>query len=537
MAADTLRARRLATMAWIVGGVAFMVVIAYGYVREVANYPGGAPAMGAALEAAAQAMRLLRWPAERLDTFGGYVSYHNVTVLALALGLWSAAQGARLLRGKDAEAQLELVFATGTPRWRVLAGRVTGFAVTVLVIAAGTAVGLAAATAVAGVYDLPGSMTSMAAVGLAALACFGLGLVLAQVLRTARLAAAVAAVVITGLHLLNNVWEELGWLAVLRYLSPFYYSGQYRVLVPGHTVDARGMAVLAAMTVATVGLAAWAFVRRDLGAGLWPVKRARILHAQYRGPGAARGYWRAEMCRKKSSLSAWSLGAALLTGTMAWLEPVAVGMWSELGLGPLLTRAGLEASATDTYLSFASQLVAAVIAVYVLTEAAAWVAEMRDGRVEMYLAQPVSWRRLILARLAMVAAGAAVISAAAAVGLAVGTAAVDASLDPNGLLRTVLAAVLLALAIAGVGAMLVAWLPAGTSVILFSAVVFFSYLLALVVPLFGLPGWVANLSLFGAYGQPYLEQLEGGGQLLLVGLAVAGGVVGPKVAERRPRVT
>lgn len=533
--ADTLRTRRLAIVVWVVAGIVFMVVIGYGYLEEVGTYPGGAPAMGAALEAAAQAMRLLRWPAERLDTFGGYITYHNVTFIALGLGVWGAIQGAALLRGARAEGQLECVLAAGCSRRRTLAGRVAGWATTLVVIAAGIGVGLAAATAIVGVLDLSGSLITMGSVALVALACFGLGLALAQMVGTVRVAASLTAAAITGLYLLTNVWEELGWVGGLRYLSPFYYSNRSRVLVPGHSIDLLAVAALAVMTAAAVGLAVWAFERRDLGATLWRLDRRRAGAAPSQQEVAARPYWWAESSRHKLGLAAWSLGAATLTGLMAWLEPVVVDMWAEMGFNRfLLPESGV--SVTDSYISFASQLVAAVIAGYAITQTAGWVAEMREGRVEMFLSHPVSWRRLTLERLAMASASLLAISTAAAAGLSLGAAAVDAPLNLAGLLRTIPITLILGLAILGLGALLVAWMPTATSVILLSALTFASYLLGFVIPLFDLPDWTMSLSLFGAYGQPYLELPDAGGLLLLTGLTLAGGVVAPRLAERHPKV-
>ncbi|HEX6299552.1 MAG TPA: ABC transporter permease subunit [Acidimicrobiia bacterium] len=533
--ADTLRARRLAAVVWIVVGAAFMLVIGYGYVEEVETYPGGAPGIGAALEAAAQAMRLLRWPAERLDTFGGYITYHNLTVVALALGIWGASQGASLLRGPKAEGQLEYVLSTGYGRRRVFASRVAGFVIILLFVTTGIGMGLAVATAVAGALDLSGSMIAMASAGLAALACFGLGLVTGQLAGSARFAAGVTSAAVTGMYLLTNVWEELGWVGSLRYLSPFYYSNQSRVLVPGQSLDLTAMIVLFGMAVGAVGIAVWAFQRRDLRAPLGRLRaRAGAAPRPYRV--ASRSYWWSESSHHRVGLVAWSLGAALITGLMAWLEPVVVEVWEESGFSEFLSAADSGASVADQYLSFASQLVAAVVAAYTISQTAGWLAEMRDGRVELFLSHPISWEILILLRLAVASAGVLAISTAAAVGLSLGAAAVDAPLNLIGLLRTIPITLVLGLAILGLGAMLVAWMPTSTSVILLSAVTFASYLLAFVIPLFDLPDWTMNVSLFGAYGQPYLELPDAGGLLLLTLLALAGGVVAPWVAERHPKV-
>jgi ABC-2 type transport system permease protein len=533
--ADTLRARRLATVVWIVVGIGFMVVIGYGYLEEVETHPGGAAAMGAALEGAAQAMRLLRWPAERLDTFGGYITYHNVTLIALGLGVWAAIQGAGLVRGARAEGQLEYVLSTGYPRWRILASRVAGWVTTLVVITTGIGVGLAAATAIAGVYDLSGSLLTMGSAGLAALACFGLGVAAAQVVGTARSAAGLSVAAITSLYLLTNVWEELGWVGGIRYLSPFYYANQSRALVPGQSTDLTAVTALVAMAAAAVGFAIWAFSKRDLRAPRWRLRtRAGAALTPHRV--ASRSYWWSESSRHRVSLVAWSLSTALITGLMAWLEPVVVEVWDELGLSELLSAAGSGASVADQYISFASQLVAAVVAAYAISQTAGWVADMRDGRVEMFLSHPVSWQGLIVQRLAVASVGVLAIATSAAVGLSVGAAAVGASLDLAGLLRTIPITVVLGLAILALGAILVAWIRTTTSVILLSAVTFASYLLAFVIPLFDLPDWMMNLSLFGAYGQPYLEFPEAGGLLLLTGLALAGGVVAARLAERHPKV-
>jgi ABC-2 type transport system permease protein len=533
--ADTVRGHRLAAAVWIVVGAGFMVVIGYGYVEEVESYPGGASAMGAALEAAAQAMRLLRWPAERLDTFGGYITYHNLTLIALALGIWGAIQGARLVRGPRAEGQLEYVLSTGDPRWRAFSSRVAGFVIVLSVVAAGIGIGLAVATAVAGAFDLSGSMIAMTSAGLAALACFGLGLVAGQLAGSARFAAGVASVAVTGMYLLTNVWEELGWIGGLRYLSPFYYSNQSRVLVPGQSLDPPAMTVLIGMAVAAIGVGVWAFQRRDLWAPLWKLP-ARSVAARSRRRLATRGYWRGESSRHVVGLVAWSLGAAFITALMAWLEPVVVEVWDQLGFSEFLSAAESGVSVADEYLSFASQLVAAVVAAYAITQAAGWVAEMRDRRVEMFLSHPVSWQRLILQRLAVASVGVLAIATAAAFGLFMGSVVIDAPLNLAGLLRTIPITLVLGLAILGLGAILVAWIPTSTSVILLSAVVFASYLLAFVVPLFDLPDWTMNISLFGAYGQPYLDLPDAEGLLLLTMLALAGGVVAPWLAARHPKV-
>src|SRR5665648_1277255 len=62
---------------------------------EMKDFPGGSQALAASISASAEAMRPLRWPAERLDTLGGYLTYHNVILFNLILAIYGAVQGAR----------------------------------------------------------------------------------------------------------------------------------------------------------------------------------------------------------------------------------------------------------------------------------------------------------------------------------------------------------------------------------------------------------------------------------------------------------
>jgi ABC-2 type transport system permease protein len=62
-----------------------------------------------------------------------------------------------------------------------------------------------------------------------------------------------------------------------------------------------------------------------------------------------------------------------------------------------------------------------------------------------------------------------------------------------------------------------------------------SYLLVLLVPLFAWPDWIARMSLFGAFGHPYLEVPKLAGAAVLIGLAALGSVAAALIAQRSPK--
>ena len=140
---DTVRAHRIGALAWVVGGGLAMFGMAVALATEMDDFPGGAAGLAASVMAGAEALRPLRWPAERLDTLGGYLTYHNVTLYTFALAIYGLVQGARAIRGDEERGSLEEVLATGHPRIAVLRDRAIGFALVIAAICTG--LGLAVA--------------------------------------------------------------------------------------------------------------------------------------------------------------------------------------------------------------------------------------------------------------------------------------------------------------------------------------------------------------------------------------------------------
>jgi ABC-2 type transport system permease protein len=79
-------------------------------------------------------------------------------------------------------------------------------------------------------------------------------------------------------------------------------------------------------------------------------------------------------------------------------------------------------------------------------------------------------------------------------------------------------------------------LRSGLAVVALSVYLGASYLLGLLVSLYGWPEWVNRLSVFGALGHPYLDWPPVSGTLILLGLAVGGLTGGAALAERTPKV-
>jgi hypothetical protein len=206
---------------------------------------------------------------------------------------------------------------------------------------------------------------------------------------------------------------------------------------------------------------------------------------------------------------------------MARLEPTVADIWDELSYTQRLGTADPTRSVADQYLALAGQFIVPIIGAYVLTQAAGWVADLHQGRVELLLTAPLTWPRLVADRLLAALAGAATITGTALAALAAAAAGVGADLDPIGLLRLAGVTVLLAAALAAVAALAVAWLRTGAAITVLAVYVAASYLLAYLVPLMAWPDWITRATVFGAYGNPYLETPAWTGLCLLAAVSAA----------------
>jgi ABC-2 type transport system permease protein len=512
-----------------------MFTVAAGYASEVDRYPGGPAAMAAGMQPSVQALRLLRWPGERLDTLGGYLTYHNVTMFGFALSIYAAVQGAHAIRGAERRGMIAQILAAGRPRPALLVDRATGFALTLALIGAGLGLSIAAAMAYGGQPDIGGSLITALMCSLAALTAYALGMLLGQLVARPRAAASAAAFTVTGLYLLTNVADQIGFAGGLRYLSPFFYVNLARALVPGQGFSLVAVLALFGLSAVLNAIAAWAFGRRDYGAGMWTRRPTAVNRRVRVQRPALRRVWTAELLRHRGGLTVWAVAAAATMALMGWEGPAVIDLWDKFELTQTMIGSDPSHSIADQYLGFAAQLVLPIIAAYAVTEAAGWVDDLQHGRIELLLAAPISWPGLLRQRLAAALAGVTVITVAALGALAGVAAAVGMKVDLAGLARLGADTLLLAAALCTVALLLVAWLRGGAAITGLAIYLTASYLLIYLVRLFSWPDWINRLSLLGAYGNPYLQWPAWNSVAAVVAIAATAFVLAAAVAVRSPK--
>lgn len=81
-----------------------------------------------------------------------------------------------------------------------------------------------------------------------------------------------------------------------------------------------------------------------------------------------------------------------------------------------------------------------------------------------------------------------------------------------------------------------AWLRSSLAVIVLAVFVGASFLLSYLAPMFDWPDWVNRLSVFAAFGHPYLEWPPWQGLAVLAVLAIPGALAAAAIAERTPKM-
>lgn len=536
---DSARSSRVSALVWALIGGFSMYAMAVSISKEMADFPGGAEALATSVTPAVEAMRFLRWPGEHLETLGGYLWYHNVPFLNVLLAVYGAIHGVRAVRGGEERHVVEEILATGTARRALVVDRAAGFAVTCLVIALGLGVGSALGLAQEGEPDTYGALVTGLMSGLVTFVGFGVGLLASQYMSSARAAAAAASGVLVGLHVATNMGEELGPVSVLRFVSPFHYANESRAMVPGRGLDLLATAGLVALGVGLLWAAASEFGRRDYAGARWSRREAED---ERPGQGAIPtvllgSVWAASLRRGAVGLLAWSVGASVVPVMFLIIRASVMDVWAQLEDYMAITGAGPTTSMDDTLWSMVGDLTMPVLAGYVLVQASGWVNDLAQGRVEMILAGPVSWSRLVLERWVGLVIGGLLVTLVSSAVFVVGAAAVGAPARADGVLRTIAMAGLFLGALGGVASVVVVTVRRAVAVTVLAVIVGLSYLLTLLAGILDWPGWVDRLSVFWAVGHPYLSWAPPSGLAVLVLLAVGGTGAAALAARRTAKVS
>lgn len=467
------------------------------------------------------------------ETLGGYVQWRAYGILALVFGIWALLAAAGAVRGDEERGLTDGWLAAGLSRSRLVAARIVGFGA--VAAASVTLSGLAglwgAARAPSGISTAGLFGVSLALWALT-VAVFALSTLVAQQAGANRSAAGAAALVLLVLFMLDSLSRlrpSAGWLA---WITPFGLYDRTNSLAPGGRFDAPATLTLLAVAVVSTALTALTFARRDLGApALRGVARSR---PSVRRPDS--NPWLGmpvigRLWEQRWGLLWWALGTVAVAGFLVSVIDSAAGLFTSVPGFQYLLRPG-----TDPKIALLSSfwfgVALLLLTAFAVVQVAGWSAEDEQGRLELTLAQPVRRWRVVAERAATLVVATALIAAAGSLAVAAVAPSQGAHLDFGRLVLATALTVPVATAFGGVGALLAGWRPR-LATLVNGAVAVVSYFVTELGPLFKVPSWVLNLSVFQLYGSPLVAPVFREGLIALIAVSVAGFALAMVALQRR----
>ena len=504
---------------------------------ELRDFPGGSVVLARSIMPTIEALRIIRWPADRLDTLGGYLAYHNVTLFTFFLALYLGIQGARLIRTLEERGDLDFLLASGLSRSRIALTRSVAMIIALVVISLGLGVGTAVALEASGEPNTSGAILTLLAGGICILPFFGLGYLLSHFFISSRVASSVTSVIITVIYLVGNISGKYGWLNWFEYLSPFSYANRSRPVVPGFEVDYLSWFFVAFVALIFIGVGTRIFSQRDINSTT-KVGSDPSLSVKRRRPReiAPRSLLSDMLWRQRYGLIAWPLTTAVFIAVFVSMMPGIIDIWEQFEFLQQFGSSGFGDTAELQYLAMVYEILPPFLAGLIITQGSIWNNEFLQRRLQLIFSTPTSWMRLSYHRLltTLIIAQAMILLSIAAVLVFTSLQGTDPYFD--GALRVWVMLTLFVLALTSTIGLLVVLMRGRNVTQILSVYIGAAWLVGFMAPYLGWPEWIVRLSIFDAFGHPFIAWPTNTNFIVIMGMIVIGATGSLALGSRMPRV-
>jgi putative exporter of polyketide antibiotics len=510
-----VRSHRVGAIAMALIGLSSGLVNAIGYVEIAGHTRPERQVFATQMEVLGQQLTYILPAPLQLDTMGGYLTWRAFGSIAILFAIWGVLAGTGAARGDEERGLTESWLSAGVSRLRWLLTRSAGYLIAAALSSAVVCLGTQLGTVYAGDPTALGGMALEWLLMLgAALVGFGIGVAVAQLVVTRRVAGTVGTALLIALYMLNSSSRAGAEVGAFKWLSPFYLFDRSTPLLDGGTLDIAATVALYAIAAVLVVLAAFAFVVRDIGGPLIRrgVERVRATFRPASDP-LLRLPVLATVGQQRWWIVGWAVGLAALGFFLTSLVRTMIDTLSAI---PAM-RFYLQALGISAYADFVGVIwfgtALLILCAMVVVQANGWAADDAEGRLEA-----------VLVNIAIVIA-----LASAAVYLA--TRLYDIDLPAGRFILATALTIPVAFAFGAIGQWLAGWRPR-VAVILLGAVAVISYFIQQFAPLFSWPEWVGRLSLFALYGTPMTTD-DWAGIAALIAIGVAGTALALVSLQRR----
>lgn len=533
--------KRVTLIVWLIGGALAMYFEAIAIAVELRDFPGGGAALAKSIYPTIEGMRLIRWPADRLDTLGGYLAYHNVVLFNYFFAIFAAVQGARLIRNLEQTRMIELFLATGISRVRFLILRAIAFYLSMVVISLGTGVATALAMWASDEPTTAGSIITLLAGGICVSPFFGLAILISQFVGNSRSASGITAIVVTFIYAIGNISDKYSWLAWFKYLSPFYYANLSRPLIPGFGTNYWSWFAMLAVGIILVIWSGRFFAARDIeSVVIKPAMRSMQREDKLSGAIPKSEYVPKSITgdllwRQRYGLLAWTLATMAFIGLFISLMNGVIDVWKEFAFLQQFAAAGYGNTPAEQYLALVYEVVPPFLAGYIIFQSSNRTQDLVQGRLALFLSAPISWSRLIINRVLANMVAVAIISAGAIGTILIGSFLQGSKLYLPDVARFTLMILLFGLALTVITEFLVILMRERTTTQAATVYIAAAWLVVFMAPYLNWPDWIVHLSIFDALGHPFVKFPSITKISFLAALAIPGLYLTIKVANQTPK--
>jgi ABC-2 type transport system permease protein len=498
------RLHRRGLIGFTVGG--FLISVFYGsaFLQAAGSTPESQAAFGRSVSLVAGQFAFIIPVPVHPETLGGYEQYKWLGGAVIMMMIWAALAGVGIGRGDEERGITEQWIAGGFSRTRLLVARSAAFGSVLLAACVASVLGIVAiAPAVHQDPNVAGEILKALSMAIGLFTCYAVALLVSQLPAERQTAMALGVGAPVLLLILNGIADTIHSASWIGVVSPFHWMEKTSSAAPGGTFDLGATLGLAVAAAALLSVAVPIFLRRDIGRGLfsWGGHTGAPVRVASRSP-MLRQPFTEGLWEQRIGLAAW-VGSTLLLGfVMVSVTKSAAGaLFSDPRLAAAFQHAapGPEYASLLGFIWFGLALL--LLAAYAVVQVSRWAAQDHEGRVEMLLSAPISRSRVIVDRALEFAAASLLIVSAGYVGVAAALPFSGLPLDAG---RVFAASLLLwpfALAFGGLGVAVASrWPRVAVSFLAVFAVV--EYFFGDLTPLFRMPDWVANLSIFHLYGNP-----------------------------------
>ena len=509
----TLRDYRVAILGWGIG-MGLVVISPMASVSALVTTPQ-------ARQQLVSLAQTFAWNADpvAVDTIGGYATF-KIGIFMFLIAIWPLLAGSRMLRGEEDRGSLDVLLSLPRPRLNVALEKLA--AMWTALFAMGLLIGLLAFVGgrkFAGDFGLGDSLLFGLNLALICAVFGGLALLISQFTQERGPAAGWTAgllLIFIVLDMVHRVVPNTEWISRL---SPIYYYGLSKPLIPSYGVNAGAMVVQLILAAILCAAAVWLFVRRDVGAAV-PLPRWLRLPERQASRALPVGDWslRSVYARSMAMIAMptfwWTLGIAGFAGWMVYVvQLMEARLSSLLSSSPAFTAliknlAGRDVGVNAGFLSAMFFFLPLLLMAFAVTQVSSWSADEQEGRLELVLAAPQARVWVLLGRFAALGTATVAIGVVTLLASAAAAAASGLSLDGGHLAAATLGMIPLGLLMAAIGYLASGWLRTAADTGLLSFVLAAWFFLSFIGPELKLPDATLRLSAFYYYGTPLLHGLQ-----------------------------